>query len=168
MRESLAQQLELPWNLTLCGAGHGCAKFGSPEVQGLTFLNVIQPVSQRPQPLFVTTTTEVMCSDGFHEEEREHGQPFRWMTEHGALTFAAGPLERYLELWTLSEFHDLSQRLSVEAVTLAQRHGDRPGDQRRLRSHGGRWPLTLRDSNTMRTRGGPRACQQRRGEHRPP
>ena len=83
--------------------------------QGLTFLNVIQPVPQRPQPLFVTTMTEVTCSAGFHEEEREHGQPFRWMTEHGTLTFAAAPLERYLELWTLSEFHDLSQRLGVES-----------------------------------------------------
>ena len=59
--------------------------------------------------------TEVTCSAGFHEEEREHGQPFRWMTEHGTLTFAAAPLERYLELWTLSEFHDLSQRLGVES-----------------------------------------------------
>jgi MoaA/NifB/PqqE/SkfB family radical SAM enzyme len=79
----------------------------------LTLLKVIQPSPARPHALFVTTAAEVSFENGFHEEECEDGQSFRWMSERGTLTFAPAPSDRFLELWTLSEFHDLSQRLSV-------------------------------------------------------
>jgi pyruvate-formate lyase-activating enzyme len=79
----------------------------------VTRLNVIQPSPARPHALFVTTAAEVSFENGFHEEECEDGQSFRWMSERGTLTFAPAPGDRYLELWMLSEFHDLSQRLSV-------------------------------------------------------
>ncbi len=81
----------------------------------MTVLKVIQPTPHRLQPLFVTTSAEVTFAEGFYKEERENGQPFRWMSERGTLTFVPAPVERYLELWTLSEFHDLSQRLVVES-----------------------------------------------------
>ena len=79
----------------------------------MTLLKVIQPGPARPEALFITTRAEVSFGAGFHHEEHEDGQAFRWMSERGTLTFASAPVERYLELWTLSEFHDLSQRLSV-------------------------------------------------------
>jgi hypothetical protein len=81
----------------------------------LTVLKVIQPTPQRPQPLFVTTAAQVNVADGFYAEEHENGQPFRWMGERGALSFVPAPVERYLEFWTLSEFQDLSQRLTVDS-----------------------------------------------------
>jgi hypothetical protein len=80
----------------------------------VTLLKVIQPIPERLQPLFVTTTADVSYGEGFYEEEREDGQAFHWMSERGTLTFAPAPDERFLELWTLSEFHDLSQHLTVE------------------------------------------------------
>jgi sulfatase maturation enzyme AslB (radical SAM superfamily) len=81
----------------------------------LTLLKVIQPSPARPHALFVTTAAEVSFGSGFHDEEYEDGQSFRWMSERGTLTFAPAPGDRYLELWTLSEFHDLSQRLTIAA-----------------------------------------------------
>ncbi len=80
---------------------------------GVTLLKVIQPIAQRPQPLFLATTAAVSYGPGFHEEEREDGQAFRWMTERGTVMFAPSPHPRFLELWALSEFHDLSQHLVV-------------------------------------------------------
>lgn len=86
----------------------------------MTVLKVIQPTPQRSQPLFLTTTAEVHFGDGFHGEEHEDGQLFRWMSERGTLTFVPAPVDRYLEFWTLSEFHDLSQRLVVEGDAIAE------------------------------------------------
>jgi MoaA/NifB/PqqE/SkfB family radical SAM enzyme len=80
----------------------------------LTVLKVIQPTPQRPQALFLTTTAQVHFAEGFHGEEHENGQPFRWMRERGTLTFVPSPVARYLELWTLSEFHDLSQTVAID------------------------------------------------------
>jgi len=79
----------------------------------VNLLKVIQPVPARPQALFVTTSADVSFGAGFHEEEREDGQAFHWMSERGTLFFAPAPVERYLELWTLTEFHDLTQRLRI-------------------------------------------------------
>ena len=61
----------------------------------------------------MTTAADVCFDEGFHAEEIENGQPFRWMSDRGVLTFAPEAADRFLELWALSEFHDLSQRLVI-------------------------------------------------------
>ncbi len=61
----------------------------------------------------MTTAADVRFDEGFHAEEIENGQPFRWMSDRGVLTFAPEAADRFLELWALSEFHDLSQRLVI-------------------------------------------------------
>lgn len=81
----------------------------------MTFLNVVQPESTRAQPLFVTTTAAMSIAAGFYDEEPEGADRFRWMSERGVLSFAPDPETRFLELWVLSEFYDLSQRLIVSA-----------------------------------------------------
>ena len=51
--------------------------------------------------------------EGFYAEEPGDEVPFRWMSPRAAIGFEAAPLERFLELWVRSPFHDLSQRLTI-------------------------------------------------------
>jgi MoaA/NifB/PqqE/SkfB family radical SAM enzyme len=88
----------------------------------MTFLKVLPPESVRSQPLFVTTTAEVSFAGGFSDEEQDGADLFRWMSERGLLSFAPDPDARFLELWALSEFHDLSQRLIVTAGGRTDEH----------------------------------------------
>ena len=69
----------------------------------------------RSQPMHLATAQPVVCAEGFHGEEHEGLDRFRWMTESGVLTFAAADVERFMELWVLSEFQDLSQTLTCES-----------------------------------------------------
>ena len=51
--------------------------------------------------------------DGFYAEEPGDEIPFRWMSPRAAIGFEPAQVERFLELWVRSPFHDLSQRLTV-------------------------------------------------------
>ncbi len=67
----------------------------------------------RPLPRHVAAAERAAFGSGFHDEEWEEHQPFRWMAWEGELAFAARDEARHLELWVFSPFHDLSQRLRV-------------------------------------------------------
>jgi MoaA/NifB/PqqE/SkfB family radical SAM enzyme len=56
----------------------------------------------------------VSFAEGFHFEEREDAEAFRWMGETARLSFAPRPEDRFLELGVFSPYHDLSQRFTVE------------------------------------------------------
>lgn len=76
----------------------------------------------REMPAYLGTAAPVEFSDGFFDVEAPPlHQAFRWMTDRGRITFAAAPINRYLELTVLSEFNDVSQGLIVNggAATLA-------------------------------------------------
>lgn len=96
----------------------------------MTFLKVVQPDAARALPLFITTAAPVFFDDGFAHEESEGGERFRWMSDRGLLSFGADTEPRYLELWILSEFYDLSQRLIAAcggcATEYALAHGWSP------------------------------------------
>jgi MoaA/NifB/PqqE/SkfB family radical SAM enzyme len=72
------------------------------------------PPPRAPAP-YLATAERVDFGDGFYDEEVQALDRFRWMGECGALGFAPSDEGRYLELWVLSEFHDLSQELSCSA-----------------------------------------------------
>src|SRR5688500_5956936 len=71
------------------------------------------PAVSHEAPLYVRTSAAVSFADGFHEEERDGLDRFSWMGDSGRLTFAPDEAPRFLELWVLSEFQDLSQELEV-------------------------------------------------------
>ena len=52
---------------------------------------------------------------GFHPEEWEDSEAFRWMGLEGVLEFPPSPEVRFLEMGVFSPFYDLSQVLAVEA-----------------------------------------------------
>ncbi len=70
----------------------------------------------RSLPLHVTTAIPVSFDEGFYPEEQQGVERFHWMGERGLLRFVPDPAVRFLELWVLSEFYDLSQRLLVRAA----------------------------------------------------
>jgi MoaA/NifB/PqqE/SkfB family radical SAM enzyme len=84
----------------------------------------------RADPRHITTAEPVEFAAGFHEEEADGLDRFRWMAASGMLTFARSDEPRFLELWLLSEFHDLSQTLTCgangHAVELPLVHGWSP------------------------------------------
>lgn len=61
------------------------------------------------------TAPMVEFGGGFWDEEVHGLDQYRWMGTSASLTFAPADDERYLELWVLSEFHDLSQQLTCVA-----------------------------------------------------
>ena len=69
--------------------------------------------SAKEIPPFVASATPVSLSSGFYEAERDELDVFHWMLQRGLLSFAPDEDERYLEMWVYSEFHDLSQELTV-------------------------------------------------------
>ena len=82
----------------------------------MTQLNMALPApAEKPRPSYLATSAPVAFGDGFYDEERHDLDVFRWMGQAARLTFDADPAERFLELWVLSEFHDLSQELTSAA-----------------------------------------------------
>ena len=77
-----------------------------------TLRMALPPPVDRSQPCYLATRMPVAFDRGFYDEERHDLDVFRWMSQSGRLTFAPAPTERSLELWVLSEFHDLSQELT--------------------------------------------------------
>jgi hypothetical protein len=67
----------------------------------------------RDAALYVRTSAPVTFAAGFYPEEYEGSQPFCWMGPCGRLTFEPSAEPRFLEVGILSEFHDLSQELTV-------------------------------------------------------
>ena len=88
----------------------------------MTFLKVLQPDAIRSVPLHVATATEPSCEEGFYPEEGDGAGRFRWMSDRGVLRFDADAESRYIELWVLSEFHDLSQRLLARTADAAEEY----------------------------------------------
>jgi len=66
----------------------------------------------------LATAEPVHFGEGFHHEESNGLDRFRWMSASGTLTFARAEEPRFLELWILSEFHDLSQTVTCSAPGL--------------------------------------------------
>lgn len=77
---------------------------------------------ERSHPPYVSTAEPVGFGEGFHDEEAHGVDRFRWMASSGWLTFAGADEPRFLEVWVLSEFHDLSQTIAFTAggQTLAE------------------------------------------------
>lgn len=71
-------------------------------------------------PAFLATAAPVELGQGFHAAEEDDGGTFHWMAERGRLTFAPDTVDRYLEVWVLSEFHDLSQTLTCTCGARAE------------------------------------------------
>lgn len=76
-------------------------------------LRIALPEASHEAPLYVRTSAPVSFEEGFYHEERHGLDVFRWMSQSGRLDFAPDPESRFLEIWVLSEFHDLSQTLDV-------------------------------------------------------
>jgi MoaA/NifB/PqqE/SkfB family radical SAM enzyme len=79
------------------------------------------PQVDRELPLYLRTSAPVVFADGFYDEERHGLDAFRWMRESGRLAFAPADVPRFLEVWVLSEFHDLSQHLEVSCGPVRER-----------------------------------------------
>jgi MoaA/NifB/PqqE/SkfB family radical SAM enzyme len=75
----------------------------------------------RVQPRHLATASAVVVGPGFYDEEREGLDRFRWMTEAGVLSFERTDAERFMELWVLSEFQNLSQTLTAESAGVSTR-----------------------------------------------
>lgn len=56
----------------------------------------------------------VTFGSGFHGEEREDSEAFRWMAAAGTLEFEPSEEPRFLEMGVFSPFFDLSQTLALE------------------------------------------------------
>jgi len=56
----------------------------------------------------------VVFREGFHFEEREEAEAFRWMGSEARLELPPATGGRYLEMGVFSPYHDLSQVLTVE------------------------------------------------------
>lgn len=88
----------------------------------MTLLNMALPAQPtRSLPPYLATASPVDFGSGFYDEEVQGLDRYRWMGPSARLTFAAEPAPRYLELWVLSEFHDLSQELACTAGPTAER-----------------------------------------------
>jgi pyruvate-formate lyase-activating enzyme len=88
----------------------------------MTFLDMTLPAAPaRSLPPYLATAAPVEFASGFYDEEVDGLGRFRWMGLSGRLAFAPEPDARYLELWVLSEFHDLSQELVCGAGGHAER-----------------------------------------------
>lgn len=86
-------------------------------------LRMALPVpASRHRPPYLETAEPVAFGPGFHDEERDGLDRYRWMAAAGVLTFTPAGEQRFLELWVLSEFHDLSQ---VLACSGGAGHGER-------------------------------------------
>lgn len=76
--------------------------------------------SPNARPLYLTDVCEASFSAGFSGEELDEELVFHWMELVGRLAFDQRPDERFLEMWVLSEFLDLSQELEI--VVGSRRH----------------------------------------------
>jgi pyruvate-formate lyase-activating enzyme len=76
-------------------------------------LRIALPEASHEAPLYVRTSAPVSFGDGFYHEEWQGLDVFRWMRQTGTLTFAPDSEPRFLEVWVMSEFHDLSQTIEV-------------------------------------------------------
>jgi len=82
----------------------------------MTQLRMALPsLPEKERPAYLATAAPVAFGDGFYDEERPDLDVFRWMGLSGRLRFDPDPATRYLELWVMSEFRDLSQELTSSA-----------------------------------------------------
>lgn len=72
------------------------------------------PPPRQPSP-YLATAERVDFGHGFHDEEVHGLDRYRWMGSSGLLTFAPSDETRFLEMWVLSEFQDLSQTLTCKS-----------------------------------------------------
>ncbi|MCH9646783.1 MAG: radical SAM protein [Deltaproteobacteria bacterium] len=93
-------------------------------------LRVVSDSQSTHLPPFLSTAQPVKFAVGFYEAEEDESGSFRWMEQQASLTFAALPGERFLELRAFSEFHDLSQTLTIRAAGSSA--GTQDGTQDRI------------------------------------
>jgi MoaA/NifB/PqqE/SkfB family radical SAM enzyme len=71
--------------------------------------------AERAHAAYLSTTAPVFFGDGFYDSEQDDFNSFRWLSGEGALSFEPDEEERFLELPVYSDFHDLSQLLTVSS-----------------------------------------------------
>jgi sulfatase maturation enzyme AslB (radical SAM superfamily) len=76
-------------------------------------VRMVPPSAVHDAPLYVRTSAAVSFGEGFHDEERDGLDLFHWMGESGRLTFVPDEAARFLELWVMTEFQDLSHELEA-------------------------------------------------------
>lgn len=80
----------------------------------MRLLKVALPAeAQKALPRHLATAASVSFDEGFYDLEQDGLDSFRWMGQSGGFAFDPDAADRYLELWVLSEFKDLSQRLTI-------------------------------------------------------
>lgn len=77
-------------------------------------LRVISQAPTRSTPPHLKSLSSVGFEEGFYAEEQDDFGSFRWMTQRGSLNVEPQSKPAFLEFWAASEFHDLSQSLSVQ------------------------------------------------------
>jgi MoaA/NifB/PqqE/SkfB family radical SAM enzyme len=84
-------------------------------------LRIVSERENNPS-LFEQTVTPARFAAGYHEEEWDDVDSFRWMDLEGSLEFEPREERRFLEFWVASEFHDLSQVLTTQLGGEATAH----------------------------------------------
>jgi pyruvate-formate lyase-activating enzyme len=78
-------------------------------------LRVISQDRDRPESLYRATSEPARFESGFYFEEWNFIDRFRWMKLEGRIAFDRLDQERFLEIWVLSAYYDLSQTLTARA-----------------------------------------------------
>jgi pyruvate-formate lyase-activating enzyme len=78
-------------------------------------------VPSRSAPRYLATAEPVAFGPDFYDEEVHGLDRYHWMGTSASLRFAPAAEARHLELWVLSEFHDLSQALTCTAGGTSER-----------------------------------------------
>jgi molybdenum cofactor biosynthesis enzyme MoaA len=76
-------------------------------------LRVISQERERPESVYRATSEPTRFESGFYFEEWNFIDRFRWMGLEGRIGFDRQAQERYLEIWVLSAYYDLSQTLTT-------------------------------------------------------
>ncbi len=88
----------------------------------MTRLDLALPTPPMRHTAASTIAEPIGFGPGFFQEETNGLDRFRWMGQAGSLTFSPSTEPRYLELWVLSEFLDLSQELACTSNTHTERY----------------------------------------------
>lgn len=78
-------------------------------------LRVISQDRESTESLYRASFEPARFESGFYFEEWNFVDRFRWMGLEGRIAFDSQEQERFLELWVLSAFYDLSQTLTTRA-----------------------------------------------------
>ncbi|MGB6337921.1 MAG: radical SAM/SPASM domain-containing protein [Thermoanaerobaculia bacterium] len=76
-------------------------------------LRVISQDRERPESVYRATSEPTRFESGFYFEEWNFIDRFRWMGLEGRIAFDRRDQVRFLEIWVLSAYYDLSQTLTT-------------------------------------------------------